>query len=129
MAFVSEGGVPYDQSVTSGTTQTVRKAGFEQIVDQSTHVASGTKSSADPALEQVIVVTDEDVNANAVSALSLNVRNAGTAAGSELGKHQGDERDDDPRDGSTRRLASRTSRRGWRSCSRPFRRTWPTTAA
>jgi len=84
VAFVSEGGVPYEQSVTSGTTQTVRKAGFEQIVEQSTHVASGTKSSADPALEQVIVVTDKDVNDKLVSALSVNVRNAGTAAGSEL---------------------------------------------
>lgn len=84
VAFVSEGGVSYEQSVASGTTQTVRKAGFEQIVEQSTHVASGTKSSADPALEQVIVVTDKDVNANGVRALSVNVRNAGTAAGSEL---------------------------------------------
>jgi PKD repeat protein len=84
VAFVSEGGVSYEQSVTSGTTQTVRKAGFEQIAEQSAHVASGTKSSADPALEQVITVTDKDVNANAVRALSVNVRNAGTAAGSEL---------------------------------------------
>lgn len=84
VAFVSEGGVSYEQSVASGTTQTVRKAGFEQIAEQSAHVASGTKSSADPALEQVIVVTDKDVNTNLVRALSLNVRNAGTAAGSEL---------------------------------------------
>ncbi len=83
-AYVSEGGGTYTQGITAGATQTVRKAGFEQIADQSTHIASGTRSTADPALEQVIVLTDNDVNANGVRAISLNVRNAGTAAGGEL---------------------------------------------
>ena len=85
--FVTEGNpgdeVAFEQTVTSSTTQTVRKQGFERIVDESVHVASGTKAGGD-YLEQVIKVSDDDVNASNVRLLQVNVRNAGTAGGAEL---------------------------------------------
>jgi len=83
--YVSEGGQDYVQSVTSGTTQTIRKQGFETIAEQSTHVTSGTKATGE-YLEQIIKVTDDDVNGNQVQARAIHVTNMGSAAGSELTK-------------------------------------------
>ncbi len=85
--FVREGSpgdeASYAQAATASTTQTIRKQGFERIVDESVEVPSGAKTSGD-YLEQVVKVSDDDVNASNVRLLQVNVRNAGTAGGAEL---------------------------------------------
>jgi PKD repeat protein len=85
--FVKEGEpgdeASYEQTVNASTTQTIRKQGYERIVDESVHVASGTKTGGE-YLEQAIKLTDDDVNASDVQLLQVNVRNAGTAGGAEL---------------------------------------------
>ncbi len=81
--FVKEGGVEYEQSVISSTTQTIRKQGFEKIEDDSTSLVSGTMTTGSN-LEQVVTVTDDDVNANGVKIDAIYIRNLGTASGDEI---------------------------------------------
>ena len=85
--FVREGGPgseqPYEQSVTAGAAQTIRKQGFETIVENSTPPPSGTASS-EKAVEQVIEVADDDVNGDDVNALAVEITNLGTADGTEI---------------------------------------------
>lgn len=85
--FVREGSpgdeASYAQTATASTTQTIRKQGFERIVDESVEVPSGAKTSGD-YLEQVVKVSDDDVNVSNARLLQVNVRNAGTAGGAEL---------------------------------------------
>jgi len=81
--YVSEGGQDYVQRVTSGTTQTIRKQGFESTTEESTLVTSGTVTSGE-YLEQTITVTDDDVNDDDVRATQIHVQNLGTADGNEL---------------------------------------------
>jgi len=73
----------YEQSLTAGAAQTVRKQGFETIVDNSTPPPSGTASSEKP-VEQVVQVADDDVNSNNVDALAVEITNLGTADGDEI---------------------------------------------
>ena len=85
--FVREGGPgneqPYEQSVTAGAAQTIRKQGFETIVENSTPPPSGTASS-EKSVEQVIEVADDDVNGDKVDALAVEITNLGTADGTEI---------------------------------------------
>jgi len=75
--------VEYEQMITSSTTQTIRKQGFERTTEESTLVTSGTVTSGE-YLEQTITITDDDVNPNNVQAIQLYVQNLGTANGDEL---------------------------------------------
>ena len=81
--YIREGEQGYEQSVTSGAAQTIRKQGFETIVENSTPPPSGAASSEKP-VAQVIVIADNDVNDNKVKALGIEITNLGTADGSEL---------------------------------------------
>jgi len=85
--FVREGGPgneqPYEQSVTAGAAQTIRKQGFETIVENSTPPPSGTASS-EKSVEQVLEVADDDVNGDKVNALAVEITNLGTADGTEI---------------------------------------------
>jgi len=82
--YVSETGADYVQSVTAGNVQTIRRQGFEQITDESAAVVTGTKSPADPPLEQTVVVKDNDRNNNQVQLLRIEITNTGTADGAQL---------------------------------------------
>ena len=81
--LVKEGGVDYEQSITSSTTQTIRKQGFEAISEQSTSLVSGTVTTGS-SLEQIVKVTDDDVNNDAITINAIQIRNLGTASGSEI---------------------------------------------
>ena len=81
--LVKEGGVDYEQAITSSTTQTIRKQGFEAIAEQSTSLVSGTVT-AGSNLEQIVVVTDSDVNTNPITINAIHIRNLGTASGDEI---------------------------------------------
>ena len=69
--------------MTSGTTQTIRKQGFESIGDESTTVASGTKATGE-SLEQIVRVTDSDINDKNIRIVEIKVQNLGTATGAEI---------------------------------------------
>jgi len=75
--------VSYVQSMTSGTTQTIRKQGFESISDESTTVSSGTKATGE-SLEQIVRVTDSDINTKNIRILEIKMQNLGTATGAEI---------------------------------------------
>jgi PKD repeat protein len=77
--------VDYEQSVTSGTTQTIREQGFEQVDEESESLASGTAATGDVVV-QTVRLTDEDSNANGVQIRRFYVRNTGTAEGDEIEK-------------------------------------------
>jgi len=81
--LVKEGGVEYEQTITSSTTQTIRKQGFEAISEESTSLISGTMTTGNN-LEQIVRVTDDDVNNNDVEARQIYIRNLGTASGDEI---------------------------------------------
>ncbi len=81
--LVKEGGVAYEQTVTSSTTQTIRKQGFEKIEEDSTSLVSGTVTTGS-SLEQIVKVTDDDVNNDGVEARKIYIRNLGTASGDEI---------------------------------------------
>lgn len=82
--YVTENGAPYAQSVTASNVQTIRRQGFEQITDESAAVITGTKSPADPPLEQTVVVKDNDRNNNQVQLLRIEITNTGSADGAQL---------------------------------------------
>ncbi len=82
--YVTENGADYAQSVTAGNVQTIRRQGFEQITDESAAVVSGTKSPADPPLEQTVVVKDNDRNNQQVQLLRIEITNTGSADGAQL---------------------------------------------
>jgi PKD repeat protein len=75
--------VEYEQTITSSTTQTIRKQGFEAISEESTSLVSGTMTTGSN-LEQIVKVTDDDVNNNDIEARQINIRNLGTASGDEI---------------------------------------------
>ena len=81
--LVKEGGQSYEQTVTSSTTQTIRKQGFEEIEEDSTSLVSGTMTTGS-SLEQTVKVTDDDVNADDIRANKIYIRNLGTASGDEI---------------------------------------------
>jgi len=82
--YVTENGADYVHSVTAGNVQTIRRQGFEQITDESAAVVTGTKSPADPPLEQTVVVKDNDRNDTEVRLLRIEITNTGTADGAQL---------------------------------------------
>ena len=75
--------VEYEQTITSSTTQTIRKQGFEAISEESTSLVSGTMTTGSN-LEQIVKVTDDDVNNNDIEARQIYIRNLGTASGAEI---------------------------------------------
>jgi len=81
--LVKEGGVDYVQVITSSTTQTIRKQGFETISEESTSLVSGTVTTGS-SLEQIVKATDDDFNTKAVKTMAIYIRNLGTASGTEL---------------------------------------------
>ena len=81
--LVKENGVAYEQTITSSTTQTIRKQGFEAIAEQSTSLISGTVTTGNN-LEQIVQVTDDDVNGFPIMINAIQIRNTGTASGSEI---------------------------------------------
>jgi len=81
--LVKEGGVEYEQTITSSTTQTIRKQGFEGIAEQSTSLVSGTVTTGSN-LQQIVEVTDDDANNYPITINSIHIRNLGTASGDEI---------------------------------------------
>jgi len=81
--YVTEGGEPYDQQITSNTTQTIRNQGFETISEESTPPTSGVAETGG-ALVQTVKVTDDDVNTFGVTINGIYIRNTGTATGAEI---------------------------------------------
>jgi len=77
--------VEYEQAVTSGTTQTVRKQGFERIEDESESLASGI-AATDDVVVQSVRAYDDDSNNFDVQARRVYIRNSGTADGDEIKK-------------------------------------------
>lgn len=77
--------VDYEQSITSTTTQTIRKQGFEKVEDETATLSSGTAATNDVVIQQVRAY-DEDSNANNVRADQVYIRNTGTADGGEIDK-------------------------------------------
>jgi PKD repeat protein len=75
--------VEYEQTITSSTTQTIRKQGFEAISEESTSLVSGTMTTGS-SLEQIVKVTDDDVNSYTVETMAVYIRNLGTVSGTEL---------------------------------------------
>jgi len=75
--------INYEQTITSSTTQTIRKQGFEAISEESTSLVSGTVTTGS-YLEQIVKVTDSDVNSYTVETMAVHIRNLGTASGTEL---------------------------------------------
>jgi len=82
--YVTENGADYTQSVTASNVQTIRRQGFEQITDESAAVVTGTKSPADPPLEQTVVLEDDDRNNDQVQLLRIEITNTGSADGAQL---------------------------------------------
>ncbi|MEN6368116.1 MAG: PKD domain-containing protein [Thermotogota bacterium] len=81
----TEAAVRYDQSSSSETTQTIRKQGFEKIVDESQSLGSGTAATGDIVV-QAVRATDQDRNGDAVRAYRIYIRNTGSAEGAEINK-------------------------------------------
>ena len=79
--------VSYEQSETSGVTQTIRKQGFEATSDESETMLSGTKATGE-SLEQIVKVVDSDINDNPVQINQVQIRNLGTADGAEINRIQ-----------------------------------------
>ncbi len=77
--------VGYQQSVTADTTQTLRKQGFERIVEESATLASGTAATGD-VIVQTVHCYDSDSNAFGVAAWRIYIRNTGTAEGTEINR-------------------------------------------
>jgi len=77
--------VAYSQSATADTTQTLRKQGFERIVEESTSLASLT-AATDDVVVQTVRCYDSDSNALLVTATQIYIRNTGTAEGTEINK-------------------------------------------
>jgi PKD repeat protein len=77
--------VAYSQSSTADTTQTLRKQGFERIVEESTSLSSGTAATSDVVV-QTVRCYDSDSNALGVTATQIYIRNTGTAEGTEINK-------------------------------------------
>jgi len=75
--------VEYEQTITSSTTQTIRKQGFEAISEESTSLVSGTVTTGSN-LEQIVKVTDDDVNDDPLTIDAIHIRNLGTASGDEI---------------------------------------------
>ena len=77
--------VAYSQSATADTTQTLRKQGFERIVEESTSLSSGTAATGDVVV-QTVRCYDQDSNGLPVLATQIYIRNTGTAEGTEINK-------------------------------------------
>ena len=77
--------VAYQQAVTADTTQTLRKQGFERIVEESATLASGTAATGD-VIVQTLHCYDQDSNGFGVAAWRIYIRNTGTAEGTEVNK-------------------------------------------
>ena len=75
--------VEYEQTATAEPTQTIRKQGFELIAEESATLTSGTVTNGE-YLEQIVTVTDDDLNNKNVRAIQIEVQNLGTAGGDEL---------------------------------------------
>ncbi len=75
--------VNYQQSSTSGTTQTIRRQGFEVVEEESESLASGTAATGDVVVQTVRGIDDDSNNKN-VRVKRFYVRNTGSADGDEL---------------------------------------------
>ncbi len=75
--------VNYDQMATSGSTVTIRKQGFEEIIEESGQVVSGTKATGE-TLIQTVKAIDEDSNGFGIRATQIEIQNLGSATGAEL---------------------------------------------
>jgi len=80
-----ENGETYAQSIQASTIHTIRVQGFEAISDVSDTVASGVKSPGEVLLQKV-TVTDDDANANSVTAEGIWIRNLGDATPDDIAK-------------------------------------------
>jgi len=80
-----ENGETYNQSIQASTIHTIRVQGFEAISDVSDTVPSGVKSPGEVLLQKV-TVTDDDVNANPVTANGIWIRNLGDATSADIAK-------------------------------------------
>jgi PKD repeat protein len=81
----TEPAVQYAQSSTAGTTQVLRKQGFETIQDESQSLSSGTAATGDQIV-QTIRAADVDRTALDVRVNRIYIRNTGTADGAEIRK-------------------------------------------
>ncbi len=77
--------VSYEQSATADNTQTLRKQGFEKIVEESTSLSSGTAATGDVVV-QTVHCYDSDANSYGVAAWKVYIRNTGTAEGTEINR-------------------------------------------
>ncbi len=80
---VTENAQAFSQEVVASTTQRIRKAGLEEVEDDSTIPPSGVLNPNE-TLTQKIIVRDRDINAERVNVTRLWVRNLGTAAETEI---------------------------------------------
>jgi len=80
---LTENAQAFSQEALASTTQRIRKAGLEEVEDDSTIPPSGVLNPNE-TLTQKIIVRDRDINADRVNVTRLWVRNLGTAAETEI---------------------------------------------